>query len=423
MSIGGTMTPSDLDGDLAAKRARLMSLRGGEPLSDDRVRSLFAVVVWSVIVEPGDSVAGRLVSALGPEAALRAVISWLHDDSLIDAGGLTRGEVTAGLKRWAPRLVLGPVRAALDSAARTHVRLITPDDTDWPSGLRDLGDHAPLCLWVRGNIGALSLSCPTVSLVGARAASAYGEHIAMEFASELSGRGVTVVSGAAYGIDGAAHRATVLSGGTTIALLAGGADRAYPAGHSALLERIAETGAIVSEVPCGGAPTKWRFLARNRLIAALGGATVVVEAGWRSGSLNTAAHAATLGRPIGAVPGAITSAASAGCHRLLREFDARCVTSTDEVMELLGWDPHTMPGGAAPGGFSVGANDRLVDVGSGAHDLIRVRDALSTRAWRSPSDIAQRSGLAIDHVEALLGVLGLDGSVARADGGWRAVSA
>lgn len=225
-----------------------------------------------------------------------------------------------------------------------------------------------------------------------------------------------------YGIDGAAHRATVLSGGTTVALLAGGADRAYPAGHSALLERIAETGAIVSEVPCGAAPTKWRFLARNRLIAALGGATVVVEAGRRSGSLNTAAHAATLGRPIGAVPGAITSAASAGCHRLLREFDARCVTSVDEVMELLGWNPSIVPGWTGPDGASAGANDLSGEIGSGAHDLIRVRDALSTRSWRSPRDIAQRSGLAIDHVEALLGVLGLDGGVERADGGWRVVS-
>lgn len=422
MNVVGVMTAHDLDAELPAKRARLVPLRGGQPLDDNLVRSLFAVVAWSVLVEPGDSIAGRLVGALGPEAALRSVISWVHDDSLIDPGVLTRGEASAGLKRWAPRLVLGPVRAALDSAARAGVRLITPDDPAWPAALCDLGEHAPLCLWVRGDVSALRPPGPAVSLVGARAASAYGEHVAMEFASELSGRGVTVISGAAYGIDGAAHRATVLSGGTTVALLAGGADRAYPAGHSALLERIAETGAIVSEVPCGAAPTKWRFLARNRLIAALGGATVVVEAGWRSGSLNTAAHAATLGRPIGAVPGAITSAASAGCHRLLREFDARCVTSVNEVLELLGWDPSIVPGWTGLDGASAGANDLSGDIGSGAHDLIRVRDALSTRSWRSPRDIAQRSGLGIDRVEALLGVLGLDGGVERADGGWRAVS-
>lgn len=421
MTAAGMMSLLDLDGEISAKRGRLVALRGGEQLDDDRVRSLFAMVAWSVLVEPGDSVAGRLVTALGPDHALREVIAWVRSDTASEAAGLTRGEVSAGLKRWAPRLRLAQVRAALDGAARAGVRLITPQDAQWPAALRDLGDHAPLCLWVRGDIDALASPRPAISLVGARAATSYGEHVAMEFASELSGRGVAVVSGAAYGIDGAAHRATVLSGGVTIALLAGGADRAYPAGHSELLERIAQTGAIVSEVPCGAAPTKWRFLARNRLIAALGGATVVVEAGWRSGSLNTAAHAATLGRPIGAVPGAITSAASAGCHRLLREFDARCVTTVDEVMELLGWDPATALGAGGWAGAGGSPADAATDVASGAHDLIRVRDALSARAWRSPSDIAQRSGLGVAHVEALLGVLGLEGSVQRADGGWRAV--
>lgn len=198
MNVVGVMTAHDLDAELPAKRARLVPLRGGQPLDDNLVRSLFAVVVWSVLVEPGDSIAGRLVGALGPEAALRSVISWVHDDSLIDPGVLTRGEASAGLKRWAPRLVLGPVRAALDSAARAGVRLITPDDPAWPAALCDLGEHAPLCLWVRGDVSALRPPGPAVSLVGARAASAYGEHVAMEFASELSGRGVTVISGAAY---------------------------------------------------------------------------------------------------------------------------------------------------------------------------------------------------------------------------------
>ena len=164
----------------------------------------------------------------------------------------------------------------------------------------------------------------------------------MELSADLAGHGVSVVSGAAYGIDGAAHRAALTAGGTTIALLAGGADRPYPAGHGELIERIAASGAVVSEAPCGTTPTKWRFLQRNRLIAALSDATVVVEAGWRSGSLNTAAHAAALSRPLGAVPGPVTSAASAGCHRLLREFDARCVTNSADALELLGAAPQTL---------------------------------------------------------------------------------
>ncbi len=156
----------------------------------------------------------------------------------------------------------------------------------------------------------------------------------MEASAGLVDRGFAIVSGGAYGIDGMAHRAALASDGTTIAFLAGGIDRFYPLGHESLLTRIAQTGAVVSELPCGAAPTKWRFLQRNRLIAAASQATVVLEAGIRSGSLNTAGHAAALGRPLGAVPGPVTSPASAGCHRLLREFDAMCVVDADQMAEL-----------------------------------------------------------------------------------------
>ena len=157
-------------------------------------------------------------------------------------------------------------------------------------------------------------------------------------------------------------------------------------------------------------PTKWRFLQRNRLIAALADATVVVEAGWRSGSLNTAGHAAALSRPLGAVPGPVTSAASAGCHRLLREFDARCVTNADEALELLG--------GPSPALF-----DRPVegsDSGRGrTDDVTRVLDAMSFRAWREVTDIARRCGLAPADVMAVLGLLAVEGAAVRSDSGWR----
>jgi DNA processing protein len=223
-----------------------------------------------------------------------------------------------------------------------------------------------------------------------------------------------VVSGGAYGIDGAAHRAALAVGGLTVALLAGGADRAYPVGHSQLIGRIAEDGVVVSEVPCGSTPTKWRFLQRNRLIAALTSATVVVEAGWRSGSLNTAAHASALSRGLGAVPGPITSAASAGTHRLLREFGAECITSAADVRELLGIG--AAPGRAAPGNAPLGR-------GGGERpptdDAMRVRDALSTRVWRDADDLGQRTGMARDEVEAILGLLHLEGDVTFKGGGWR----
>ncbi len=178
------------------------------------------------------------------------------------------------------------VRQALRSAFDVGAQLVVPGDANWPVSLDDLGPHAPNALWVRGHADLLVRE-PRVSMVGARAASSYGEHVAAELSGDLAARGAVVVSGGAYGIDGAVHRAALGVGGATVAFLAGGVDRAYPMGHQRLLQQIAVEGAVVSEPPCGAAPTKWRFLARNRLIAALGQATVVVEAGWRSGSLNS----------------------------------------------------------------------------------------------------------------------------------------
>ena len=326
--------------DDSAAVAPLLVDGGSDPL---RRRDAYARAVWSCLVEPGDGVAGALIGALGPFEALRLAFA-----SAGPADTLSSRELDEGRKRWRPRLVAEAISFALDVARGVGIHLITPEDAEWPRALDDLGAHAPVCLWVRGDAAVLARPGPTAAIVGARAATGYGEDIAAEFAEELAGRGITVVSGAAYGIDGAAHRGALAAGGTTVALLAGGVDRPYPVGHSDLIDRIARTGAVVGEVPCGTAPTKWRFLQRNRLIAALGTATVIVEAGRRSGSLNTAGHAADLGRPIGAVPGPVTSGSSAGCHRLLREYDARCVTTADEVAGLLGI------GGAGQGVLGVG---------------------------------------------------------------------
>jgi DNA processing protein len=227
----------------------------------------------------------------------------------------------------------------------------------------------------------------------------------MEASAGLVDRGYTIVSGAAYGIDGMAHRAALASSGKTVAFLAGGVDRFYPSGHEVLLTRIAERGAVVSELPCGSSPTKWRFLQRNRLIAAASQATVVLEAGWRSGSLNTAGHAVALGRPLGAVPGPVTSAASSGCHRLLREFDAVCVTTAEEMSEL------------APIGSRTDARG---EASSDRRDprAIRVIDALSARSPRMASDVAARAGLSVGEVQAVLGALELEGVVKVGETGW-----
>ncbi len=182
-----------------------------------------------------------------------------------------------------------------------------------------------------------------MTITGARAATGYGEHVAVELASDLASTERIVVAGRAYGIDRAAHSAALAAGGQTIAVLTGGLDRLYPAGNHELLERIGDVGLLVSEMAPGAAPTKWRFLARNRILGAISGATVIVEAGYRSGSLNVAARAAQIGRPVGAVPGPVTSAASSGTHRLLREGIASIITDAGDVNTL------TRPPAAANG--------------------------------------------------------------------------
>lgn len=360
---------------------------------DDDPAETLARVAWSVIAEPGDGVSGALIAQVGSVDALRFGLS---DERV----GLAEKTIEEGRRRWMPRARPRAVLDALRGAAEVDARLLLPGDAEWPGVLDDLEDHAPAVLWVRGDPAHLTAPA-RVSIVGARAATAYGDSVAAELAGDLAASGTVIVSGGAYGIDGAAHRAALGAGGGTVAFLAGGVDRAYPAGHQELFERIRSSGAVVSELPCGAAPTKFRFLSRNRLIAALGAATVVVEAGWRSGSLNTAGHASALGRPLGAVPGPVTSAASAGCHRLLREYDAQCVTNAAEVRELMGVQSLVEP-----------------DTARTDPDRTRLVDAMSTRTARASSDLARMSGLSEERVRALLGLLSLDGRAVRRESGW-----
>lgn len=301
---------------------------------------LEARAAWSIITEPSDAPAGTITAAIGHTAALAALTGSTDSDLavlLVEHEAVTTvADGIAAARRWRPRTSTADVDAAIARATRDGIHLIDPSTVP---GLSDLGNVAPHLLWVRGDAAALTTPLvDKIALVGARAATSYGEHVAMEFASALATREITITSGAAYGIDGAAHRGALAAGGATIAWLAGGVDRPYPMGNSDLIARITrqEGSAIVSEVAPGATPTKWRFLSRNRLLAATAAATVVIEAGWRSGSLNTAGHAAALGRTLGAVPGPITSPASAGCHRLLREFDAQVIGDVDDAYALLG---------------------------------------------------------------------------------------
>lgn len=405
--------------------------------TDDRER--FARVAWSGIAEPGDAVAGALIGALGAADAL----DWLREAAAssttrprgpaapalpadlgqgpglgttsVDAvegarGPLGHARLAKAVARWTPRLERTDPEAAVAAVERLGGVVLVPGDAGWPAGVDDLGPEAPACLWVRGGRDLAGAAREAAAVVGARAATTYGGRVAFDLAAGLAARSAGVVSGGAYGIDAAAHRGTLAADGVAVVVLAGGVDRAYPAAHARLFEAVlAAGGSVVSELAPGGLPTRSRFLQRNRLIAAMTRATVVVEAAWRSGALSTAHHAARLLRPVGAVPGPVTSMASAGCHRLLRDGVAVCVTDADEVLELV------RPAGASP------EPERVADVRrhDGLDDVARaVHDALPRRGGHDVIRIAVDAAVTTDEALGALGMLELRGLAARKGDGW-----
>lgn len=357
----------------------------------------------SRVAEPPRADLAALVSRVGPVEA---------------ADRIRCGAVAADLARHTEaRREIDRAAKDLELLDRRGGRLITPGDDEWPalafaafSGTSAVGKpdcRPPIALWVQGPVGIDEAAERATAIVGTRAATAYGELVAADLAAGLVERDVAVVSGGAYGIDGAAHRAALAADGITVAVLAGGIDVPYPAGHSALLHRIGAHGLLVTEYPPGLRPTRYRFLTRNRLVAALAGATVVVEAGLRSGAANTAAWARALGRPVAAVPGPVTSSASAGCHVLLRG-GAELVTRADEVLELAGRIGELAPDQPHP----VTALDGLGE----AERL--VYEALPGRGVVTVDQIAVASGLPPAQVFGPLALLEVAGLVRRRDGSW-----
>ncbi|GAA2146175.1 DNA-processing protein DprA [Arthrobacter humicola] len=389
-------------------------------MSDDERTARAAL---SRLFEPQDAAALALVQAAGAQDALRIACGQLAagpelereiTEILEESGsGSSWSGLAGALQRWAPRIPdLAPERD-LATMRRLGGRIIIPSDELWPRQLADLGLQEPVCLWWRGVEQELPPAAKAIALVGSRDSTSYGASVTGDLAYSLAQRGFTVVSGGAYGIDAHAHRAA-LAGGTgalpTIAVMAGGVDRFYPAGNEDLLRAVADHGAVLAEVPPGSAPTRYRFLQRNRLIAALASVTVVVEARWRSGALNTAHHAESLGRAVGAVPGSIHSANSAGCHRLLREGGAVCVTDATEIAEL-----------ASPSGEALPpdkAGRTQVHDGLTLEDLILL-DALPLRTTSSVEKLAVVGGLSVESVRAGLGRLGLLGLAESRHGGWK----
>lgn len=391
-------------------RNAVLPLLETDERSPERIASIFARGVWTRLVEPGDGIAGWMISALGPITALAMVIErrsaeairerCMSQDSSDAAPAVSA--LDEALARWQQRLHSRNSLTDFATAQRKGIRLLVPEGEHWPQTLNDLGIHTPLALWARGDHAAL-VGTP-LAVVGSRAATGYGEHVTAELVAATTRRGVTIVSGGAYGIDGVAHRTALAVEGRTVVVMAGGVDRLYPAGHEALFDRVAATGLLCAEQAPGTAPTKWRFLQRNRIIAALSSATLVCEAGHRSGSLNTAGHAAQLGRPLGAVPGPVTSAASAGCHRLLREYDAACIRHVDDVLELLGHDSRESGGQTLPGE---------------SHSQRRVLDALSFRRAQTAQLLSQASGVSLREVREALAEYELLGMAKENEAGWK----
>ncbi|MGZ4614995.1 MAG: DNA-processing protein DprA [Actinomycetes bacterium] len=366
--------------------------RGVRALTDDQR----ARAALSRLTEPDDPGLGALVASHGAEQVLAQIVS---------------GELpSARVASYQARLPALDVDADLERAARFGARLLTPGCDDWPTVLDDLGPRRPLALWVSGGGRLGRLSGRAVAVVGARACTAYGEHVAAELAAGLCDRGWTVVSGAAFGIDAAAHRGALAVDGSTVAVLACGVDVVYPSAHGRLLSGIRDGGVVVSELPPGCRPTKSRFLGRNRVIAALGRGTVVVEAALRSGAMNTAGHAASLSREVMAVPGPVTSPMSAGCHELVRSAAASLVTDAADIVDLVG----EMGADAAPlRRGETRPHDGLDEV------ALRVLDALPVRQRAGPSSVARVAGLDVATVLRTLAVLSVRGLAESAEGTWR----
>ena len=368
--------------------------------------TLRAWAYLSRVVEPPCAELGALVDRVGPVEAAERVRRGLVDDILAH-----HTEARREIDRAADDL---------DVLAHRGGRLITPDDDEWPIlALTAFGGDAvaakpqgrpPLVLWAMGQARLDETAQRAAAVVGTRAATSYGEQVAADLAAGLAEQDVAVVSGGAYGIDGAAHRAALAVEGVTVAVLAGGLDIPYPAGHSGLLHRIGSNGLLVTEYPPGVRPARHRFLTRNRLVAAFAGAAGVVEAGLRSGAANTAAWARAVGRVVGAVPGPVTSSASTGCHALLRA-GAEVVTRADDVVELVGHVGELAPEQPRP----VTALDGLSDVER------QVYEALPGRGVATVDEIAVAAALEPARILAPLAMLELAGLAERHDGRWRIV--
>lgn len=294
----------------------------------------FMLLAWSMLAPAGDKLAALFIKSLGATNAMLRITEGITAEELSASTGTTLFEARGALDRWSAPTSFDHVAEAIQLAAADNVRLLTSASPEWPTTkfhALERVEAAPLVLWAKGDLSLLAND--SVAFAGARAATGYGSHITAELVTALDN--LTIVSGIAYGIEATALRAALANGQPQVAVLASGIDRPYPRSHESLHNRISEKGLLVTEFAPGTVPTRWRFLAKNRLIAALANTTIITEAGRNSGSLNLAGWARQLGKPVGAVPGPITSAASTGCHWLISAAGANLVTSAEDVLHLV----------------------------------------------------------------------------------------
>jgi DNA processing protein len=393
------------------------------------------------LAEPSDTRLGALAETYGAAPTLAAIKSGRLPGPP-PRPGPAADAARRDLERWRVRLGELPTAADLERLCRQGIRLVCPGDPEWPGRLDDLGAARPYALWLRGSADLRFGCLKSISIVGSRLATAYGSYMTSEIAASVAERGWTVVSGAAYGVDGSAHAAALGVEGTTVAVLACGVDKAYPPGHKDLLDAIAEKGVVASEWPPGRNPSRLRFLVRNRVIAALSAGTLVVEAGERSGALNTARHARDLGRYLMAVPGPVTSDESRGCHTIIRDWGGTLVTGPDDVLEVVtplgeqaGQAPPPVPDGGQSEGQRAGQDEGQQGRHHGGRPAVRpkpvlprdqldlesavVLDALPVRGGLGTTAVAAKAGLPPAEVLRLLGELAAGGFAERCERGWR----
>jgi DNA processing protein len=405
----------------------------------------YARAALTYLAEPADRWLNGLILLHGATRTLEAIRSGRLPDA--SGGAAIPPLMQRAMERWRVRLDELPTPDDVIAFRRSGIRLICPGDPEWPEQLADLGDEQPYALWLRGTADLRFNCLHSVAVVGSRAASAYGSYVAAEFAASVAARGWAVISGGAFGIDASAHRGALGADGVTVAVLACGVDVPYPVGHTELLEAVAAQGVIVSEWPPGRTVSRLRFLVRNRVIAALATGTLVVEAGERSGAVNTARHARDLGRRLMAVPGPVTSDQSAGCHHIIRDWQGTLVTTAAEVIEHLSpvgatleltnapvigpvglvgpADPAGPAGPTSPADLARPRSARRrrvrppLDLDAMDLETTQVLDAMPGRGGMAATRIAQRAGLPPTAVVRCLAALAASGYIERCDEGWR----